>query len=593
MEPRSVYELFHRISATHAQDVAYRHKHEGHWIDVTWAEQRETVTRLARSLIHLGIGKGDRVAILSNTRLEWVQCDLAVTSCGGVTVGIYQSNLAEECRYVIDHCGATLIVVENEDQLEKIQSVRSQLPSLRRIVIFDGASDEGRGVLGWEDFLSRGEDVDDAKLEQVGGSVGPDDLAALVYTSGTTGVPKGVMISHGNLLFAAQAGLRCLRVESGDTTLLFLPLAHVFARLIVYLGIAGSLTIAFAENLNKIADNLKDVRPDFILSAPRIYEKFHEKIVANARQAGGVKARLFDWAVGVGHRVSALQLQKKAVPLGLRLAHGIADRLVLRKVRAALGGRLRWAVSGSAPLNTRVAAYLCACGIPILEGLGMTENTSLSNVNRIDDNKLGTVGPVVPGVEMKLAPDGEVLFRGPNVMKGYYENPGATAETIDPDGWLHTGDIGEIDDDGFLKITDRKKDLIITAGGKNIAPLRIEKTIGASRYISWVVAYGDRRKYVSALITLDADNIRQWAGDQSLGSASLEELAGCAKVTELIRTEVAERNQELASFETVKKFRILPRELTVESGELTPSLKVRRKAIVEKYRSLLDEMYQD
>jgi len=592
-EPRTLPELFRQVTTSHPDKVGFRFKRGGRWVDVTWSEQRAAVGRIAKSLLALGLEKGDRVSILSGTRLEWVQCDSAIVNVGAVTVGIYQTNLAPDCAFILEHSDSRLVFVENDEQLQKVLSVRSELPELRDIVVFDGEGDGSPGVLGWPAFLTRGDDVPDARLDEAAEQIAPDDLASLVYTSGTTGVPKGAMITHRNLVFSAVAANQSLHVEPHFTTLLFLPLAHVFARMLIYMCQLGALCIAFAEELTKVPDNLKEIRPHFIASVPRIYEKIHEKVVTTATEAGGLKRKLFEWAVEIGRQAARLQLAHERVPAWLRVRRAIADRLVLHKVGDLFGGRIIWAVSGAAPLNVQTNEFFHACGVTVIQGLGMTENTSLSNCNRVNNNKLATVGPAVPGMEMKIGEDGEVLFRSPNVMKGYFKDPAATAEAIDADGWLHSGDIGEIDEDGFLTITDRKKDLIITAGGKNVAPQRIEKTLMTSRFISQVVACGDRRKFIAALITLDAENIRKWADEHGVGATDVAELARDPKVRQLIEDEVAERNRELASFESVKKFRILPQELTIESGDLTPTMKIRRKVVYEKYGDLVEAMYSE
>ena len=399
------------------------------------------------------------------------------------------------------------------------------------------------------------------------------------------------MITHANLIFASDVATRVLMIKPRYQTLLFLPLAHVFARMIVYMCQRAALCMALAENMTRVPQDLKEIRPDFICSVPRIYEKIHEKATSAARDGGSIKFALFNWAVEVGRQVARKRLARVPVPALLALKHSLADRLVLHRVRDIFGGRLAWCISGAAPLNPDINEFFHACGVTIVEGLGMTENTSLSNVNLLDHNKLGTVGPVIPETEMRLADDGEILFRGPNIMKGYFKNPEATAETIDEDGWLHSGDVGEIDQDGFLSITDRKKDLIITAGGKNVAPQRIEKILRTSRYISQAVACGDRRKFIAALITLDAENAKRWAGENGLGSAGPEELAAHPEVRALIEAEIAQCNRDLASYESVKEFRILPRDLSIEAGDLTPTMKIRRRQVFEKYGDLLVEIY--
>jgi len=593
MDPRTIFELFEAVTSAHPDEVAFRYKKEGAWRDVTWSDQRRAVDSISKSLIALGVEKGDAVGVVGSTRLEWVQCDSAIVNIGAVTVGIYHSLLSADCSYIIQHSETTLLFVEDEVQLKKILAVRDEMPALGRIVLFDGPGDESLGVIAWSDFIALGSSVAESDLERRNRSIAPDDLASLVYTSGTTGLPKGVMIGHANLLFTARAAEGCLALEPTYTTLLFLPLAHVFARMIVYFCMQANVTMAFAEDLGKIAENLKEVRPHFIASVPRIYEKFHEKIVDTATRGGGFRAWLFNWAVRTGSRVEWAEMRGERASVVSRLQHAVAGRLVLAKVREAFGGRMVFCVSGAAPLNPKICEFFVSCGIPLIEGFGLTENTSLSNANRVDRIRPGTVGTVAPGVEMKLAPDGEVLFRGGNVMAGYYKDPESTAKTIDEDGWLHSGDVGTIDEDGYLAITDRKKDLIVTAGGKNVAPQRIEKILRESRFISQAVAYGDRRKFISALITLNADNVRRWAAKRGLEPAGRVDLAGHPAVLELIEREITKRNRELATFESVKKFRILPRDLSIETGELTPTLKPKRKVIYGKYGDLLDEMYGD
>ncbi len=593
MSDRSIYRMFKAVCEANPDAPAYRLKKGGEWRTVTWKEQLEACRKVSKSLIALGLNRGDRVCVLSNTRLEWTHADFGANACGFVTVGIYPSNLGEDCAYIIDHCGARAIFVENVEQLEKLMSVRDRTTGLDHYILFDGRSDPSRNVMGWEDFLSKGDAVSDERFEAAASAVAPDDLAALVYTSGTTGVPKGVMLTHDNLLFTADSVTGALPFKESYETLLFLPLAHVFARLIVYVCVRKALTVAFAEGIDKIGENLKEIRPHFIASVPRIFEKVYDKITTGAEEAGGIKEKLFRWAVGVGMEAGKYRLERKPVPGFLAFKRTLAEKLVFSKIHGAMGGRMQWAISGAAPLNKTIGEFFHACGILILEGLGMTENTSFSNVNRFDHYKFGTVGPTGPGIEMKLADDGEILFRGGNVMKGYYRNPEATAESIDSDGWLYTGDIGEIDEDGFLKITDRKKDLIITAGGKNIAPQRVEQTLKVSKYINQIVAYGDRRKYLTALITLETDNVANWAREQGIRFEDPGDLYKLPEVVKLLEDEVASCNSTLASFETVKKIRLLPGEFTIDSGELTPSLKVKRKVVLNKYLPLLNEMYEE
>jgi len=593
MDPSSLYHMLEDAAKARASTLAYRFKKDGQWVEWTWAETLAAIRAVARSLIALGVKRGERVCILSRTRLEWVLCDLGTVSCGGVTVGIYPSNLATDCAYVVRHADAEIVFVEAAGQLDKIRQVRHDLPRLRHVIVLDGPGDPGEGLLDWTAFLAAGAQVPESERVRRGEELAPDDLASLVYTSGTTGVPKGAMITHGNLLFVGWSAARSLYLAERFETLLFLPLAHVFARLMIYCCIPAGVPTTFAEDASSLAADLQAVRPQFIASVPRVYEKIYDRVLTAASRAGPVRRALFHWAVGVGREASERRQAKAPLPLGLRTRLALAQRLVLHKVQAAFGGRLVWAVSGGAPLNKTIAEFFDACGVTILEGIGMTENTSFSHVNRYGNNRFGTVGQVAPGVEHRLAEDGELLTRGPNLMKGYFKDDAATAEAIDADGWLHTGDVAEIDAEGFVRITDRKKDLIITAGGKNVAPQRIERILRTSPFISHAVAYGDRRKYITALVTLDADNVRSWARGNGLASASPAQLVADPRIRELIGREIEERNQELASFETVKRFHILPGDLSIETGDLTPTLKVKRRVVYEKYRAALDALYAD
>ena len=591
VQQRSIYELLRDTAADYPDGVAYQSKRGGTWQDLTWAETRSRVKSVSKALIALGAAKNDRVSILAQSREEWALCDFGINCCGCVTVGIYPSNLGPDCAYILNHSDSEILFVEDRDQLDKILAVRDDLPRLRHIVIYEGSTDAENNVLSWDDFLHGGEGVPDEQMAKRGEEVAPEDMASLVYTSGTTGTPKGVILTHRNLLFTSWTANQCLYIERQFIMLLFLPLAHVFARAMIYCCLRHGATIAFAEDITKVADNLREVRPHWIPSVPRIYEKVYDKIISNAEAAGGVKRRLFYWAVGVGRQVSKLQQQKRPLPALLRLRHALANKLVLHKIQAAFGGRLLFAISGAAPLNVAIQEFFHACGVLILEGIGMTENSSFSNVNRFDDYKFGTVGPPGPLVEMKTAEDGEVLYRGDNVMQGYFKNPEATAEAIDSDGWLHTGDVGEIDEDNHLRITDRKKDLIVTAGGKNVAPQRIERILCGSRFVAQAMAYGDRRRYITALVTLDAEKIEAWAGRNGLGDLDAAALAAHPSVQQLIDAELERLNRDLASFETVKKVHIVPREFTLEAGELTPTQKLKRKVVAERYRRELDALY--
>jgi long-chain acyl-CoA synthetase len=593
MLEKSIYDMFSNVCEKNKDKVAYRYKKEGKWIPVTWAENQESCKKISKSLMALGVRKDNKVDILSWTNLEWIQIDMATVSIGAVVVGIYPNNLADDCAYIINHSDAVVLFVENKDQLEKIIQVRSNLPNLKHIVIIEGKALGVEGVITWQEFMDKGGDISDEEFFSRTAELQPGDVASIVYTSGTTGVPRGAMLTHENLLFTSWSAIQSLYIEPYFENLLFLPLAHVFARIIVYVCLRAGLTTSIVESLDTVVDNLKEIRPHFFGSPPRTYERAYARITSNAMDAGGIKYRLFKWALGVGYNVSKLQQEKKPLTGSLAFKHKIANKLVFSKIQAVLGGRLVYAISGAAPLNKSIAEFFHACGVLILEGIGMTENTSFTNVNLYNHYKFGSVGQTGMEVEQRIAPDGEVLYRGKNVMLGYYKDPEATAETIDSDGWLYTGDLGKIDEDGFLSITDRKKDLIITSGGKNVAPQRVEKIMETSRYIHQVVVYGEKKKYLTGVVTLDKGQVEEWATKQGISSSSWEELCGQPKIQELIDHEVAEKNKLLSSFETLKKVLISPNEFSIESGEMTASLKVKRNVVTEKYQDRLEALYED
>ncbi len=590
---QTVYEVLCATVSRHPGRLAYSSKRDGRWVSITWADQDEAVRNVGKALMASGVARGEIVGILSGTRLEWLQADFGINAVGAMTLGIYPSSTADEVGFLLGFSGATLLFVETEALLRKVESVREKAPGLRTVVLFEGATDGAAGVVGLAEFLGRAETVTDDQFDARATGVSPDDVAALVATSGTTGVPKLAMITHDNLVFTTSSVLQCVPLGPDDSTLLFLPLAHVFARVIAYCSMRAGLCLAFAESLQTVGENLKEIRPTFIASVPRIFEKVHEKILAGVNEAGGIKATLFRRAVSVGLAAGEYRAKRQPVPGTLAIRLRLADKLVLHKVRAAFGGRLVFAISGAAPLNPRLGEFFHACGVLLLEGLGMTENTSFSNLNRVENYRFGTVGLPGPGIEMRLAEDGEILFRGRNVMKGYYENPEATAESLGADGWLRTGDVGEIDPDGHLRVTDRKKDLIITSGGKNVAPQRIERILRESPYIAQAICFGDRRKYLTALLTLEPANVLAWAQKNGIAETDPAALAGLPDVRQLLEREVGELNQLLASFEKVKKFQLLPRDLTIEAGELTPSLKIKRKVVSERYGHLVEELYAE
>jgi len=558
---------------------------------ISWDTFYNEVIQAAKSFVSLGIGKNDKVSIVSYSRYQWVLADLALATIGAITVGIYHSLPAAECRYIIDHSDSVLVFAEDHVQLEKLLMVRKDLPEVKKIILFTGDPPADDDILDFSSFMALGKDVPDADILAMVDSVQPDDVAAIVYTSGTTGVPKGAMLTHDNLTFTAQSVERSVFWKEDDGVFLFLPLAHVFARTCVYTVLLSGCTMTFTRSLDTLAEDLKAAQPDWFPSVPRIYEKVYTKIVGTAETKGGMTWRIFKWAQKTALQMSYLKRHKLPEPFLFIIKYKLADRLVFQKIRAALGGRVRWCISGAAPLNPDIGKFFHGAGVLIVEGIGMTENTSFSNLNRYTDYRFGWVGPPGPGVEQKAAPDGEIMFRGRNVMKGYYKMPEKTAETITEDGWLMTGDLGEIDDDDFLRITGRKKEIIVTAGGKNIAPSRIEGIMITSRYINQISVLGDKRPYLTALITLNTETVEEYAQTSNIPYTLADDLMEHPEIVRLMESEIKQRNRQLASFETIKKIAIVP-EFTVDNGMLTPTMKVKKSRAAECYRDRIDAMYE-
>jgi len=557
---------------------------------VTWKEFYEDVKKVAKGLIALDIKKDDKVNILSYSRYEWVLTDNAIMSIGSSTVGIYQSSLAKDCGYIINHSDSVLIFAEDEIQLAKLIKIRAEIPNIKKVILFQGDIGDNDWVINFKNFIDMGANVSDKELEERLDCAKPDDIAGIVYTSGTTGVPKGAMLTHDNIIFTTQSVLECTETMKNDSMFLFLPLAHVFARTCVYAALLSGTCTVFNRSMDTLIDDIKKAHPTWFASVPRIFEKVYSKIIGQAEAKGGIALKIFRWACSIGSMVSRYKLDKKPIPFTINLKYKIAERLVFKKIQNALGGRIRWCISGAAPINPDIAAFFHAANILILEGIGMTENTSFSNINRVDSYRFGWVGQPGPGVEQKINDDGEVMFRGRNIMKGYYKMPDETAETITSDGWLLTGDLGEIDDDNFLKITGRKKDLIITAGGKNISPSGIEGIIATSKYINQVFVIGDKRKFLTALVTLDQDNIMEYAAENNIPAKTISEIINKQEIIRLIESEIIEKNKNFASFETIKKVKIVP-EFNIEDSFLTPTLKLKKNTIYEKYSKDIDDMY--
>ena len=588
---QTLNQIFHNTASRLAGRPALRFKTDNGWRDLTWSEVEETGQKAANALLADGINKGDRVGVLSNTRPEWLLGDLGSVLSGAATVTLYQSNTADECAYIISNSELSVLFAEDEEQLAKLQSIREQIPSVRRVVLFDGDGD-GDWSINFEAFLARGDEYAQANpdaLEAREATIEEDDLCCLIYTSGTTGRPKGVVLTHKNFAYEGNVVQRTNILSQDDVQLLFLPLAHVFAQVLKAAWFSTGHVLA-VTGIDNLLDDMATVKPTMMASVPRIFEKVYTAAVGKARGGDGLAGKLANWALDHGEKMAEVAMAG-GKPQGLGWA--IAKGLVYKKIGAGLqekfGGRLRFFVSGGAPLSKKINWFFDFCGVEILEGYGMTESSAATCVNLPGVGRIGTVGAALPGMEVKIADDGEILMRGPGVMKEYWRMPEATAETIQ-DGWLHTGDIGELDPDGYLRITDRKKDLIITAGGKNVAPQPIEGELAASQYVGHAVVHGDQRKFLSALVTLDLENILAFAEAEGFSVANREEACKHPKVVALIQGLFDSVNAGLPSYSTIKKFALVPVEF--EAGDqLTPSLKVKRRVVEKKYAQYLDDMY--
>ncbi len=593
---QSVPEMFlHRVSSTPDADAFY-YPDGDRWGTCTWSDVGDRARNIAGGLRAMGLELESRCAILCSTRVEWIFADLGILCAGGATSTIYPSSTAEECAFIIADSGAVFAFAEDDTQVDKLLSAREQLPALKGIITIDGRSRGDEFILTLSALEDRGRQwhrenpgAYEARIRQIRSN----HLATLIYTSGTTGQPTGVELTHDCWVFEAEAMDSLGFLSPADKQYLWLPLSHSFGKVLQVAIIRIGIPTAVDGRIDRLVDNLKVVQPTFIAAVPRIFEKVYNKILSGAKEKGGIGYRLFRWSMDVGAEVSALK-QLGSSPTGsLAVKYALADRLVFSNLKATFGGKVRFFLSGSAPLSYDIAVFFHASDILILEGYGLTESSAASFVNRPDRYRFGTVGLPLPGVEVRLSEeDNEILLRGRGIMRGYYNLPDATAATLTDDGWLTTGDIGTIDADGFLKIVDRKKDLIKTSGGKYVAPQKLEGRLKAlCPYISQVLVHGERRNFCTALLSLSEEEIRKWAESAGLNHLSYSELAAHDHVRGLIRPYVEQLNGELARYESIKDFALLPADLTVEAGELTPSLKVKRKVVEAKYRDTLDSFY--
>jgi long-chain acyl-CoA synthetase len=584
---KTLADLLPLAAQAYGDTPAVRYKDGEQWVDRSFSEVLEIVRPLALGLAELGVVKGDRVSILGNTRPEWTYFDFAALSIGATVVPIYQTNSPEECRYVLENSDAKVVVVEDDEQLEKIRKVRDQLPQLDQIVRMTGSSED---AISMEDLAAKGGGGDQARWESLYSAVTPADICTFIYTSGTTGPPKGCVISHGNYRAMLDMIKETSVIEGQDVSYLYLPLAHSFALLIQLGSFDLGATLAYWErDPLKILPNLAELKPTYFPSVPRIFEKIYTAANSGVEKEGGLKQKIFNWAIGVGAKMREVERSGRQPGFLLKRQYAFADEKVLSKIRNLFGGKLRLAVSGAAPINPEILRFFDAAGVLVLEGWGMTETSTAATISSPDDFKVGTIGKPFPGCEVRIADDGEILVKGPNVFQGYHKNEQATRETI-VDGWLHTGDIGEIDSDGFIKITGRKKDIIITAGGKNITPANLEADIKQHPLVSQCVVVGDRQPYLVALVTLDPEEAAAYAKEHGLDETP-EQLAANADVKASIEAHVEEINKNYARVEQVKKIAILKQDLSQETGELTPTLKVKRAVVTSKHEQEIEQLY--
>ena len=572
-------------------------KKDGQWVDIPVDRFAEIVRHFSTALRELGVKPEEHVAILSENRPEWTLADFAILAANAVTIPVYPTLLPWQVEFILNDSGATMVICSTDEQLQKVLQIRPKCPAIREIIVCDEAAKRPAGVRTFDSVVALG-----AEAEKRGGRAEFDrlltarkasDLATIIYTSGTTGNPKGAMLTHGNISSNVVATVGLLPIRVGDVALCILPLSHSLERSADFALFHEGACIAYAEALPKVAENLEEVKPDLFVAVPRLFEKMHSRIMETVATAPPLKQKLFRWALEIAKERLPYRVSGDPMPRALAMKAIVADKLVFTKIKKRLGGRIRAILSGGAPLSPELAAFFIGAGIEILEGYGLTETSPVIAVNTLEHRKLGTVGRPIPGVEVKIAADGEILSRGPHIMKGYYNNPVATAQAIDSDGWFHTGDIGLLDDDGFLKITDRKKDLIINAYGKNIAPQPLENLLKSSPYIGTPVLIGDRRRYLSALLIPNFEKLEREAKEMGIAFSTREELVGDPRVKMIFQREIDRFNANLDRQEQIRRYAILPHDFTIETGEMTPSMKVKRKVVDEKYKHLIDEMYSE
>ncbi|MCW1959333.1 MAG: long-chain fatty acid--CoA ligase [Mycobacterium sp.] len=592
----SVPKMFrNRVTATPNTEAFRYPKAGGGWESVTWRQVGDRVDNIAAGLIALGINPEDRVALASGTRYEWVVADFAILNAGGATTTVYPTTNAEDVAYIVANSGSRIVIAEDQTQVDKLRERRDEVPAVEKVVVMDGDGD-GDWVMTLADLEELGRQVLVESPNTVNDrieAIRPDQLATLIYTSGTTGKPKGVRLLQKSWTYTAAAMDSLGVLSANDLNYLWLPLSHAFGKVMLALPLQIGFPTVVDGRVDKIVENLAIIRPTIMGAVPRIFEKVHGRINEMMAKEGGLKKTMFDWATGVGIQVSRVRQSGGNVSPVLGAQYKLADKLVLSKIRDRFGGRLRFFISGSAALDREIAQWFDAIGVVVLEGYGLTETSAASSLNRPSAYRFGTVGWTLPQTDVKIAEDGEILLKGPGIMEGYHNMPEATAETIEPDGWFHTGDIGELDAEGFLRITDRKKDMFKTSQGKYVAPSAISAQFkGICPFASEIIVYGESKPYCVALVSLDADGLKEWAASNGMGGKPFGEIARDPKTFAAVEGYVEELNKHLNRWEQVKRFSIIDRELTVESGDLTPSLKLKRKVVVDNFHDKIDDLYE-
>ncbi|MEP6569754.1 MAG: long-chain fatty acid--CoA ligase [Acidobacteriota bacterium] len=595
-EPKTLVEVFEHVARAHPRSDTLNYKHDGRWVSISAVEMLERVRHIAAGLYALGVRRGDRVAILSESRPEWVLADAACMFATAIDVPIYPTLTAPQVRYILNDSGARVLVIQDEEKYQQVCAAIAECRAIEQVVFIEKPSGDGPPGISLVELEKRGRALAKTQpdlINNIAHQVKPDDLATIIYTSGTTGEPKGVMLTHANFVSNLIDSSSHLKFAKDDSTLSVLPLSHVFERMAMYMYLYHGMATYFAESIDTIGPNLREVRPTILVGVPRIFEKIFGRVKEKTAEKGRINVAILNWAVAVGKECARLTTRHQVIPSFLELKRKLADQLIFSKMRNALGGRIRLLVSGGAALPEELALLYIGAGLPIVQGYGLTETSPVITAGMMEDNRVGTVGKTIRNVEVRIAGDGEIETRGPNVMRGYYNKPEETRAVFTADGWFRTGDIGSVDEDGFLHITDRKKELFKTSGGKYIAPQPIEQLIKGSLFVNQVVLVGNGRKFPAALVVPDWERVESYAQLKGIQAKDHTELCKHPRIIDLFERQIAGLTTDLAKYERVKKVALLENELTIDGGELTPTLKVKRRVVDEKYREVIDALYAD